>query len=74
MPGRRYLRKGGDERTHQIHIFAADNTREIERHLAVRDYLRTHKKDADEYGKLKKTRALRFPMTLTDIATARNFL
>ena len=22
IPGRRYLRKGGDERTHQIHIFA----------------------------------------------------
>lgn len=74
IAGRRYLRKGGDERTHQIHIFAADNTREIERHLAVRDYLRTHKKDADEYGRLKKNSRLRFPMTLTDIATARNFL
>ena len=40
IPGRRYLRKGGDERTHQVHIFAADDRENIVRHLAVRDYLR----------------------------------
>lgn len=38
--GRRYLRKGGDERTHQIHIFDINNKIDIERHLAVRDFLR----------------------------------
>ena len=43
ISGRRYLRKGGDERTHQIHIFQSDDKQNIERHLAVRDYLRTHK-------------------------------
>lgn len=31
--GRRYLRKGGDERTHQIHIFEEGNMRDIQRHL-----------------------------------------
>lgn len=61
IDGRRYLRKGGDERTHQIHMFSADNKKEIERHLAVRDYLRTHKKIADEYGVLKQKLALKFP-------------
>lgn len=25
IPGRRYLRKGGDERTHQIHIFQGED-------------------------------------------------
>ena len=40
IPGRRYLRKGGDERTHQMHIFASDDVHAIARHLAVRDYLR----------------------------------
>ena len=41
IPGRRYLRKGGDERTHQVHIFARQDTENILRHLAFRDYLRT---------------------------------
>ena len=37
IPGRRYLRKGGAHRTHQVHIFGAASQHEIERHLAVRD-------------------------------------
>ena len=37
IAGRRYLRKGGDERTHQIHIFQADDLDNIVRHLAFRD-------------------------------------
>ncbi len=40
--GRRYLRKGGDNRTHQVHIFESSNTTDILRHLAFRDYLRAH--------------------------------
>ena len=61
IPGRRYLRKGGDERTHQIHIFAQSDRRNIERHLAVRDYLRTHPEAARQYGALKTALAARFP-------------
>lgn len=61
IPGRRYLRKGGDERTHQIHIFEASNKADIERHLAVRDYLRTHKEAADAYGQLKERLAQEYP-------------
>ena len=59
--GRRYLRKGGDERTHQIHIFERSDAKDIERHLAVRDYLCTHSKDACLYGKLKEELAAKFP-------------
>lgn len=59
--GRRYLRKGGDERTHQIHIFQADDWNNIGRHLAFRDYMRTHEKERDKYAKIKKDLALRFP-------------
>ncbi len=61
IPGRRYLRKGGDERTHQIHIFAENNTDEIVRHLAVRDYLRAHKNVCDRYAILKKELAKKYP-------------
>ena len=61
IKGRRYLRKGGNERTHQIHIFKYDNLDEIIRHIAFRDYLRAHKDVCSEYTKLKKDLALRFP-------------
>ena len=61
IPGRRYLRKGGDERTHQIHIFQQGDTENIERHLAVRDYLCTHGEVRDEYARLKKSLAEKFP-------------
>ena len=59
--GRRYFRKGGDERTHQIHIFQADDWNNIERHLAFRDYMRTHEKERTEYAKIKTALAQRFP-------------
>ena len=61
IAGRRYLRKGGDERTHQIHIFQADDWNNIGRHLAFRDYMRTHEKERDEYAKIKKDLAQKFP-------------
>lgn len=61
MKGRRYFRKGGENRTHQIHMFQWDNDFQIERHLAVRDYLRSHENDAIEYGKLKERLAGEFP-------------
>ena len=48
IAGRRHLRKGGDERTHQIHIFDISNKKDIERHLAVRDFLRANKDVAKE--------------------------
>ena len=61
IPGRRYLRKGGNERTHQIHIFQADDWSNIGRHLAFRDYLRTCEKEREEYAKIKKDLAQKFP-------------
>ena len=42
IPGRRYLRKGGDERTHQMHILPRTMCTPLRGNLAVRDYLRAH--------------------------------
>lgn len=62
IDGRRYLRKGGDERTHQLHIFAAEDRRNSLRHIAVRDYLRRHKEAREEYTALKKTAGETVPL------------
>lgn len=61
MTGRRYFRKGSEIRTHQIHVFEESNSRDIERHLAVRNYLSMHEQDAIEYGQLKYGLAAMFP-------------
>lgn len=52
LPGRRYFQKGGDNRTHHVHVFEVGNP-EIERHLVFRDYLREHLEEALRYGELK---------------------
>ena len=61
MAGRRYYRKGGDERSHQIHLFQAGDWTTIERHLAFRDFLRTHAGEREAYARLKKELARKFP-------------
>lgn len=60
IAGRRYFRKGGDDRTHQIHVFQQGDPN-IERHLAFRDYVRAHPAVAAQYGELKAVLAQRFP-------------
>lgn len=72
IKGRRYFRKGGDNRTHQIHIFQEDNEEDINRHLAVRDYLRTHPEDAKRYGDLKEKLAKRFPSDIDSYASGKD--
>ncbi|WP_407371576.1 GrpB family protein [Carnobacterium sp.] len=64
LTGRRYFEKGGDHRTHHVHLFQIDN-QEITRHLAFRDYLRAHPKEAQRYGQLKKESALQYPNDIT---------
>ncbi|KLK88843.1 hypothetical protein SZ63_04360 [Methanoculleus sediminis] len=61
IPGRRYLRKGGENRTHQIHAFQYDNVQNILRHLAFRDYLRCHPEISHAYAALKSELAARYP-------------
>lgn len=61
IPGRRYFRKGGENRTHQIHAFQYDNVHAITRHLAFRDYLRSHPGVSAAYAALKSELAMRYP-------------
>ena len=50
--GRRYFKKGGINRTHNIHAFARTDSN-VTRYIAFRDYLRAHPEVACEYAKLK---------------------
>lgn len=61
LSGRRYLRKGPTKRTHHVHIYQFDNTQEILRHLAFRNYLRENPAIATTYGTLKKQLAQAHP-------------
>ncbi|WP_201786412.1 GrpB family protein [Methanoculleus horonobensis] len=61
IPGRRYFRKGGENRTHQIHAFQFDNVQNITRHLAFRDYLRCRPEISRAYAALKSELAARYP-------------
>ena len=61
MPGRRYMRKGGDNRTHQIHAFGYNSIADITRHLAFRDYLKSHPDICAAYAELKSQLALLYP-------------
>ena len=61
IPGRRFYAKGGDNRTHHIHVFEQSNQTDIQRHIAVRDYLNFHPDTAAEYASLKKKLASEFP-------------
>ncbi len=63
LPGRRYFRKGGDERTHHIHVYEEGHP-DIERHLAFRDYVRSHPEHLHAYGQLKLALAAQFPTNM----------
>lgn len=60
MPFRRYFQKGGDRRTHHVHVYESGNS-EIERHLKFRDWMRTHVEDRQSYANLKQDLAKQFP-------------
>ncbi|MDW2885970.1 GrpB family protein [Exiguobacterium artemiae] len=60
MPGRRYYRKGGDNRTHHIHLYA-DGNPEIMRHVVFRDYLRQHPQEVEAYSTIKERLARQYP-------------
>lgn len=64
LPGRRYFRKGSAyARVVHAHAYQIDHP-EVERHLAFRDYLRTHAEARAAYAELKIELAQRHP---TDI-------
>lgn len=61
IPGRRFFRKGGEQPTHHVHIFENDDQAQIQRHLAVVEYLCAHERRREEYSELKMYLAEAYP-------------
>lgn len=72
IKGRRFFRKGGDNRTHHVHVFQMDNKDDINRHLAVRDFLQIHSEEAERYGNLKEKLAKQFPSDIDSYANGKD--
>ncbi|WP_252503864.1 GrpB family protein [Sporosarcina sp. Marseille-Q4943] len=63
IEGRRLFRKGGENRTHHIHVYQHDNSH-IHRHLVLRDYLRAHPDEVARYTYIKQELAQRYDDTV----------
>ncbi|KGR82124.1 GrpB family protein [Lysinibacillus odysseyi] len=59
ISGRRYFTKGGDNRTHHLHVFQVENEH-IDIHLNFKAYLKQHPDEARKYGEHKLQLAERF--------------
>jgi len=59
-PKRRFFQKGGNKRTHHVHIFEVGSP-QIKRHIDFRDYLISNPKVAKEYSLLKEKLAKKYP-------------
>lgn len=72
IPGRRFFYKGSDElRTHHLHIYQ-NGSPHILRHLAFRDYMRTHPIPARAYARLKEQLATEFPENMEAYIAGKN--
>ncbi len=62
ISGRRYFRKDNSKgvREYQLHVFLSSSD-EVERHLAFRDFLRTHPDQAMQYSEMKQRLAREHP-------------
>lgn len=70
--GRRYFQKEESGiRTYHVHVFQ-NGSLEIEKHLNFRDYLRSHPKVAQTYGKLKEELAEKYPEDIESYMQGKN--
>lgn len=71
IPNRRFFSKGGDNRTHHVHIFEQGNE-EIIRHLIFRDYMIAHPEEAMKYSQLKEYLAEKFSNNIEKYIEGKN--
>lgn len=65
MPNRRFFWRSKSKRTHNVHIFQ-ENSPEVLRHLAFKNYLIAHPKEAKAYSIIKRCLAVVFANDIQD--------
>jgi hypothetical protein len=60
IAGRRYFTKGGNRKTHHLHVYGAGHPN-IAKHLNFKAYLMHHPDETSAYGKLKRRLAREYP-------------
>ena len=53
IPGRRYFQKGGNQRSHQVHVYQKGDANLV-RHRAFKEYLKAHAEIANRYAIVKR--------------------
>jgi len=71
IPKRRFFRKGGNKRTHHIHVFQVGNE-EIKRHINFKEYLTVHPDKAREYSRLKEKLATKYTYDVEDYTNGKS--
>lgn len=62
IPGREAFKYEGKDHLKKHHLYVcAQDSEELKRHLAFRDYLRSHPEAASEYGRIKEEGAALYP-------------
>ena len=62
IPGREAFKYEGKDHLKKHHLYVcAQDSEELKRHLAFRDYLRNHPEAASEYGRIKEEGAALYP-------------
>ncbi|MDQ0483796.1 GrpB family protein [Guptibacillus hwajinpoensis] len=70
---RRYFQKGGDNRSHHVHVFER-GSQDIDRHLAFRDYLSEHPMDHQRYSEKKEELAGKYPFDMESYINGKDSL
>ena len=73
IEGRRLFRKGGEQRTHHLHVYE-DGNPHIDRHLVFRDYLLAHPEEAAAYSLYKEGLAAKYDSTYEYSAAKKSFV
>ncbi len=71
IKNRRFFQKGGNNRTHHIHIFQQGD-KEIKRHINFRDYIKSHPKEAQKYSQLKEILADKYSQDINKYNKGKN--
>lgn len=74
IANRLFFSKGGENRTHHLHVVQFDNSNEIQRHVSLKEYLSNNDAKHKEYSDMKMLLAKKFPKDIENYIKGKNEL